>query len=56
MTDNLKPTSKIIQIALPQSSFEIVALCEDGSIWVKSDPRNGEIKWCCILEATDNGK
>lgn len=50
MTENLKPTSKVIQISTTMIEYEdlllLTALCEDGSIW---QLYNG--KWECILEA-----
>lgn len=48
MTENLKPTSKVIQIsttALDGREF-LTVLCEDGSIWER-----WKSCWECILEA-----
>ena len=61
MTDNLKPTSKVIQISTSgientmstQTYMITTALCEDGSIWEKQFEH---ANWYCILEAIDNGK
>jgi hypothetical protein len=39
-----KPTSKVIQICVDRS---LVALCEDGSIWLQIDRK----EWECILES-----
>jgi hypothetical protein len=57
MTENLKPTSKVIQIATSaventegkQTHMITTALCEDGSIWER---RLGYNDWYCILEAS----
>jgi hypothetical protein len=50
MTENLKPTSKVIQISTTMIEYEdlllLTALCEDGSIW---QLYNG--KWVDVLEA-----
>ena len=53
MTDNLKPTSKVIQISTTtlRETDLLTVLCEDGAIWEKY---RGE--WRCILEAKDNEK
>ena len=60
MTENLKPTSKVIQILTNiieeggryiECSALVTALCEDGSIW-----QGLRGNWTCILEATDNAK
>jgi hypothetical protein len=54
MTENLKPTSKVIQISSNiveqgrryiECSSLITVLCENGSIWQRF-----EDKWTCILE------
>jgi len=62
MTDNLKPTSKVIQISTSgvantnatQCDMITTILCEDGSVW--QSQLNFPIKWYCILEAIDNAK
>ena len=47
MTD--QPTSKIIQIT--NNEHEVMALCEDGSIWVKNVRYGRDARdWCCFLE------
>lgn len=66
MTENLKPTSKVIQISTDilkiqdgvigftttKLCTQITALCDDGSIWLTNNMEKalGE-SWYCILEA-----
>jgi hypothetical protein len=49
MTENLKPTSKVMQISshfINDGDLVLIAVCQDGSIWELF-----QNNWDCILEA-----